>query len=315
MSIDIIDLLEVVHVKESKTSVCFLHGARNQLFSETSRRKPRQQIIASGFFLLLQRNDNIRYKLIDCALTVHRQIVCGILRRLLRYQSTVLQKAKACFRRLRIKLASCISPDFILNRLRRKRVPVNTPRIHRIKAVRYGHNSCISRDFLPRQTIRIPRSVITLMMTSCHLLQMRNHRNVLQNVDSHNGVAFHQIVFCLCKLSGLVQNILRNSDFSDVMQIRTVLQIPDFLRRPAQLRCNLRRILCHSLRMTAAVFILGFNRCRQGLHHSERHCFILLLLLLKLLLLSFRFHMLDSTNRPNGIHEQQKDHSGADKKP
>ena len=59
----------------------------------------------------------------------------------------------------------------------------------------------------------------------------------------------------------------------------------------------------------------GFNRCRQGLHHPERHCFILLLLLLKLLLLPFRFHMLDSTNRPNGIHEQQKDHSGADKKP
>ena len=153
------------------------------------------------------------------------------------------------------------------------------------------------------------------MMTSCHLLQMRNHRNVLQNVDSHNGVSFHQIVFCLRKLSGLVQNILRNSDFSNVMQIRTVFQIPDFLRRPAQLRRDLRRILCHSLGMTAAVFILGFNRCRQSLHHPERHCFILLLLLLKLLLLSFRLHMLNPTDRPNGIHEQQKNHSGTDKKP
>ena len=91
MSIDIIDLLEVIHVKKGKTAVCFLHGTRNQLFSETSRRKPRQQIIASGFLLLLQRSDNIRYKLIDRALTVHRQIVCCILRCLLRHQSAVLQ--------------------------------------------------------------------------------------------------------------------------------------------------------------------------------------------------------------------------------
>ena len=85
-----------------------------------------------------------------------------------------------------------------------------------------------------------------------------------------------QDVFIIGQLGRFVPYLIRDTDFTDVVQGDSFFQIIDVSFCPAELSGELCGILCYAQRVAAGVGILGLDRGGKGLNHLQVHVFCLL---------------------------------------
>ena len=65
MPMNIVDFFQIIHIQKNKAAAVLFHKFGDQLFSKGSHRKPGEQIIMLGFFLVLYGGNHIRNKFAD----------------------------------------------------------------------------------------------------------------------------------------------------------------------------------------------------------------------------------------------------------
>ena len=159
------------------------------------------------------------------------------------------------------------------------------------------------------QSIGITVSIVTFMVVSGNLDNMWNKGNIFQNFCTNDRMLFDQVVFILCKLGRFIQDLIRNSDFSDIMEIGCMLQLLNLFRGPSQLCGNQCSIFCNPEGVSTGIFILRLKGSGQCLHHLQGKLLIFLLFFQ----LTLRFQKLYILYGPNKIDKQQDDHADANK--
>ena len=208
---------------------------------------------------------------------------------------------------------SFISIDFFTNHLFRKRVPIDSLGIHGIITVRYRNNTGMDRNLFTCQPLRITTAIISLMMISCHFFHVIDQRNIFENIRANCRVCFDNIVFRIQQLGRLVKNDIRNTYFTDIMQIRSVLEICSFPITPSKFFRDQCSILRNAKGMSFGIFIFFLNGRGQCLNHLQRHGFRLSSSNLHLLLMTPFLHIPYILHRLDNGEEQQKDKTGSKK--
>ena len=72
MSVDIIDLFQIIHIKENEVSVGLLHKLRRQALTEISHRKCGEQVVVLGIFLCLNCDHYIRDEFADGSMVIRK---------------------------------------------------------------------------------------------------------------------------------------------------------------------------------------------------------------------------------------------------
>ena len=150
---------------------------------------------------------------------------------------------------------------------------IDTVGTHGIEGIRHRCNSRFFADLIPGQSVRIAFSVISFMMASCDMFCRRIHMASFQNFRAGNRMRFDDIVFRICKASGIVQDGIGNSDLSDVMKQGSPFQSFPLLFIPSERFGNFHGILTDPGGMTAGIWIFGIDGIHKGLNGLKRHLF------------------------------------------
>ena len=101
-----------------------------------------------------------------------------------------------------------------------------------------------------------------------HVIQQRE---ILQDLRSFQGVGLHDRVFLIRQPGRLVQNIVRNSDLSDVMHPCRPFDLVAFLLVHAVLLGNCPGIQRHTVTVFTGPLVLGVHRAGDGQHGLFAH--------------------------------------------
>ena len=150
------------------------------------------------------------------------------------------------------------------------------------------------------------------MMMAGNISGLFEQRDIFQNLTADDSVLFCDGIFFGSQSGWLVQNRIRDTDLSYVVQMSCVFQIQNFFRTPVKFFCNQCSIFGNPMRMSASIFILCFNGESQGLHHLQRQT-LRLLAFFKRALLSLDFHIMYITDGAKYRHKEQNDHTDTHK--
>ena len=121
-----------------------------------------------------------------------------------------------------------------------------------------------------------------------------------------------QSVFIIGQLGRFVPYLIRDTDFTDVVQGDSFFQIIDVSICPAELSGELCGILCYAQRVAAGVGILGLDRGGKGLNHLQVHVFCLLSAAQNFRFPALLFHILHVFYGADDVDEEQDEHARAD---
>ena len=149
------------------------------------------------------------------------------------------------------------------------------------------------------------------MMGSGDLHHMFYQRDILQNFRTNNCMLFDYCIFLIRQSGRFVQNCIRNTYVSNIMQMRSIAKVENIFLLPSKLLCDQCRIFRHTMRMSTGVFIFRLNGCYQCLDHLQRHGFHLLSALSYFLLLTCALQIPDLTDGSDQIYKKQHQHSNS----
>ena len=175
------------------------HKFGDQLFSKGSHRKPGEQIIMLGFFLVLYGGNHIRNKFADGI--VNFRLCCSLC---IQNQAVFVHQFQKYICNFRVKLFPAVLTDFLPDHFRRKCISVNSAGIHGIIAVCHCGDACMNGNFDTGKPVWISISIIPFVMISGHFNNMRDKGNILQYFCTDDGMFFYQIILVICKSGGLV---------------------------------------------------------------------------------------------------------------
>ena len=117
-------------------------------------------------------------------------------------------------------LRSCDSLKLPHDLNMRQRFPIGPKISHRVVGVGYRNNPGKDRDRFTGQPVRITMSVVPLMMMSDTLRDLRPvfQRGSQNNPFTSGGVGLHDQPVLVIELCGLLQDRVRNTDLSDVVE-------------------------------------------------------------------------------------------------
>ena len=94
--------------------------------------------------------------------------------------------------------------------------------------------------------------------------------DILQNFNPDTRVLFNRFVFFVRELGILVQDIVRNTNFPDIVQQGNEIDFVLEFHGLARAASNFLAVLSHAARMTVRVAVLGINRRSKRLDHLQR---------------------------------------------
>lgn len=114
--------------------------------------------------------------------------------------------------------------------------------VHDIVTVSYGYDAGIQWNISSFQSIRITFAVIAFMMMAGNISGLFEQRDIFQNLTADDGVLFCDSIFFGSQSGWLVQNRIRDTDLSYVVQMSCVFQIQNVFGTPVKFFCNQRSI-------------------------------------------------------------------------
>ena len=212
-------------------------------------------------------------------------------------------------RELRIKLRPYPLDQFLAHLLLRDRIPVAPLRGHGVIRIRHCNDPSDFRYILSHEASRISPAVKPLMMVMSRNAQIRRLPDIAQDL-----ISIFRMMLDLCELlvrqfSILVDDMIRNTDLTHVMQQSCEIHFFAFLLRLARVSCDLGGIHGYTGRMTVSIFILGVNGCRQRLRGLFEQCMLILLLFFIVFDLSDPGFLHLLLQIPYGEYEQHRGHA------
>ena len=184
---------------------------------------------------------------------------------------------KACV--LGVKLCSGAFDDLLTHSLLRDRIAVTSLRGHSVVGIRDCYHTRYFRYFLAFKSLGITVAVIAFVMIVRTHTEIREVGDAFEYLYAFCGMLLYNAVFFVGELSVLVDDASRNTDLSDIVQQRRVVNILAFL---LALSAHLRKlfgIIRDSRRMTVSVLVLRiyrvYERCRSLIEQASLFFFSL----------------------------------------
>ena len=95
-----------------------------------------------------------------------------------------------------------------------------------------------------------------------HIIQ---RRQMTDDTDGSFYMSFDDLIFLIRKLCRLIQDRLRNTDLSDIMEKSRLTDHLYDIRIQMQCLCKLGSIIRHIFGMLEGIMVLCINRCCQGI--------------------------------------------------
>ena len=151
--------------------------------------------------------------------------------------------------------------------------PIYTVGGHGVIGIRHGDDPCNQRDIVAGQSIRIPLAVQAFVVIARADIESGDHVDILQDLGAGGRVPLHHLVFLLRQLAGLVQDGIRNTNLSDVVQKTDKADVGNFNLGEAQLCGDGCGVLRNTAGMTSCILVLGINRVGDGGDGLQGHPF------------------------------------------
>ena len=98
--------------------------------------------------------------------------------------------------------------------------------------------------------------------------------DVPQDFHTNARMLLDGLVFLIRQLGVLIQDIVGNTNFSDIVQKCHEVNLVLVLNRLARSECNFLAVFCDAAGMTVGVTVLGIDRRGKSLHDLQRKNFV-----------------------------------------
>ena len=116
------------------------------------------------------------------------------------------------------------------------------------------------------------------MVSACSYGKFRHDAYVLQCIVTKSGMGFDDIELGFSQLSGLVENLRRDTDFSDIVEESDIVVFFHSLLIITKFTGKHGSILSHTGRVTVCILILHIDHLSECLNHLSDEHFVFLFL-------------------------------------